>query len=218
MGNIYFKRLCLIRIKLRNNFKNKLFLKNIIILFSFVTLGACEVNENIKSVSNQMFNKANNFFYNLKIQKNEENKKIKSKFVKDNMIEFIEWECRKYFGFKDIIKVGYFPTTITKGISFGALILKTNNKIDPAIHRIEGKDESFSWGGEELIKYKLVIKSNDTAYYFDFSNTQKNEEIEYKHILKCSKKKYDLRKKEVSNYFESFTNFSNKFNIKLPEF
>ena len=82
MGNIYFKRLCLIRIKLRNNFKNKLFLKNIIILFSFVTLGACEVNENIKSVSNEMFNKANNFFYNLKIQKMKKIKKLKVNLLK----------------------------------------------------------------------------------------------------------------------------------------
>lgn len=219
MGNIYFKRLCLIIFLLLGKcFKNKLFLKNIIILFSFLTLSACEVNKDIKTVSKDIVNKANNFLNILKIDKNEGIKKNKSKFIKDNMVEFIEWECRKYFGFKNILKVGYFPTTITKGISFGALILQTNNKIDPAIHRIEGIDETFSWGGEELIKYKLVIKSNNTAYYFDFSNTQKNKEIEYNYMLKCSKKRYDLGKKDVDNYLKRFTKFSKKFNINIPEF
>ena len=39
MGNIYFKRLCLtISLILEKNFKDKLFLNIIIIVFSFVTL------------------------------------------------------------------------------------------------------------------------------------------------------------------------------------
>ena len=48
-------------------------------------------------------------------------------------------------------------------MSLGALTLETNDEMYPSFHSINGIDDTFSWGGEKLNKYMLVIKPGNTG-------------------------------------------------------
>ena len=188
-----------------------------IVLFFLLVINSCVIKKDLEPISNtnaNTTNKSSKLIQSYDINKNKNNLITAEKL---NNIEFVEWKCRKYFGFNKILKIGYFPKTLKNEVSLGAIILETNKKINPAIHKIEGIDDTFSWGGNNLITYKLVIKANNTAYYFDFTNS-KGKIIDYKHILKCSKNKYFLTKKEIGNYFNVFKKFSKKLNLNFPIF
>lgn len=207
MSVIYFRSL---------NFVKFMFKKNIV-LFILLVISSCVIKKDLGPVSNTNSNTTNKLSKVIQPYDINKNNNDLTSAEKLNNIEFVEWKCRKYFGFNKILKVGYFPRTLKNEISLGAIILETNKKINPAIHKIEGIDDTFSWGGKNLITYKIVIKANNTAYYFDFTNS-KGKNIDYKHILKCSKTKYILTKKEVGDYFSVFKKFSKKLNLDFPIF
>jgi Cys-tRNA synthase (O-phospho-L-seryl-tRNA:Cys-tRNA synthase) len=85
----------------------------------------------------------------------------------------------------------------------------------PAFHEVNGIDNSFMWGGRKLNNYKIVIKPDNTAYYYDFSNAKKDEIRESQQTLKCKKETFNLEKEEFQNYTNSFKNIFNKYGFNL---
>lgn len=197
-------------------------MKIYVVIFLFFTLFACKANENISSISDRVTNASNKVVSIIKSEKSKTSSssqnfrktKIKSN-LNNHLIKFVEWECDTFFLLKPVLKVGYFPNYKSGDISVGALTLESNEEMFPTFHEINGIDNSFMWGGRKLNNYKIVIKPDNTAYYYDFSNAKKDEIRESQQTLKCKKETFNLEKEEFQNYTNSFKNIFNKYGFNL---
>ena len=197
-------------------------MKIYVVIFLFFTLFACKANENISSISDRVTNASNKVVSIVKSEKsktssssqNFRKSKIKS-HLNNYLIKFVEWECGTFFLLKPVLNVGYFPNYKSGDISVGALTLESNEEMFPAFHEVNGIDNSFMWGGRKLNNYKIVIKPDNTAYYYDFSNAKKDEIRESQQTLKCKKETFNLEKEEFQNYTNSFKNIFNKYGFNL---
>ena len=192
------------------------------VLFFSLTLFACKASENISSISDRAANVSNKVMSIIKSEKtktsssNQNLKKSKKKSnLNNHLIKFIEWECGTFFLLKPVLNVGYFPNYKSGDISVGALTLESNEEMFPAFHEVNGINNSFMWGGRKLNDYKIVIKPDNTAYYYDFSNAKKEEIRESQQTLKCKKEIFNLEKKEFQNYTNSFKNIFKKYGFNL---
>ena len=192
-----------------------------VILLSF-TLFACKANENISSISDRVSNASNKVVSIIKSEKTKtslRNQNFKKSKINSNsnnpLIKFVEWECGTFFLLKPILHVGYFPNYKNGDISIGALTLESNEEMFPAFHEVNGINNSFMWGGQKLNNYKIVIKPDNTAYYYDFSNAKKEEIRASQQTLKCKKEIFNLEKEEFQNYTNSFKNIFKKYGFNL---
>ena len=192
------------------------------VIFLSFTLFACKASENISSISDRVTNSSNKIVSIIKSEKtkislrNQNFKKSKININSNNhLIKFVEWECGTFFLLKPVLNVGYFPNYKSGDISVGALTLESNEEMFPAFHEVNGIDNSFMWGGGKLNDYKIVIKPDNTAYYYDFSNAKRYEIRESQQTLKCNKKTFNLEKEEFQNYTNSFKNIFKKYGFNF---
>tara|TARA_B100000524_G_scaffold173906_1_gene89226 strand:- start:112 stop:708 length:597 start_codon:yes stop_codon:yes gene_type:complete len=197
-------------------------MKIYIIMFLSFTLFACKTNENISSISDRVTNASNKIVSIVKSEKTKKslrNQNLKKSKINSNLnnhlIKFVEWECGTFFLLKPVLNVGYFPNYKSGDISVGALTLESNEEMFPAFHEVNGIDNSFMWGGGKLNDYKIVIKPDNTAYYYDFSNAKRYEIRESQQTLKCNKKTFNLEKEEFQNYTNSFKNIFKKYGFNF---
>ena len=197
-------------------------MKIYVVIFLSFTLFACKANENISSISDRVTNASNKVVSIIKSEKtktplrNQNFKKSKINSSSNNhLIKFIEWECGTFFLLKPVLNVGYFPNYKSGDISVGALTLEANEEMFPAFHEVNGIDNTFMWGGDKLNDYKIVIKPDNTAYYYDFSNAKRDEIRESQQTLKCNKKTFNLEKEEFQNYTNSFKNIFKKYGFNF---
>ena len=193
----------------------------VVIFFSF-TLFACKATDNISSISDRVSNASNKVVSIIKSEKTKtslRNQNFKKSKINSNsnnpLIKFVEWECGTFFLLKPVLNVGYFPNYKSGDISVGALTLESNEEMFPAFHEVNGINNSFMWGGKKLNNYKIVIKPDNTAYYYDFSNAKKEEIRESQQTLKCKKEIFNLEKEEFQNYTNSFKNIFKKYGFNL---
>ena len=192
------------------------------VIFLSFTLFACKASENISSISDRVTNASNKIVSIIKSEKtkislrNQNFKKSKININSNNhLIKFVEWECGTFFLLKPVLNVGYFPNYKSGDISVGALTLESNDEMYPTFHEVNGIDNSFMWGGGKLNDYKIVIKPDNTAYYYDFSNAKKDEIRESQQTLKCNKRTFNLEKEEFQNYTNSFKNIFKKYGFNF---
>ena len=197
-------------------------MKIYVITFLSFTLFAWKASENISSISDRVTNASNKVVSIIKSEKTKTSlrdqnlKKSKINSSSNNhLIKFVEWECATFFLLKPILNVGYFPNYKSGDISVGALTLESNDEMYPTFHEVNGIDNSFMWGGGKLNDYKIVIKPDNTAYYYDFSNAKKDEIRESQQTLKCKKETFNLEKEEFQNYTNSFKNIFKKYGFNL---
>ena len=197
-------------------------MKIYVVIFLSFTLFACKASDNISSISDRVSNASNKVVSIIKSEKtktslrNQDFKKSKINSNSNNpLIKFVEWECGTFFLLKPVLNVGYFPNYKTGDISIGALTLESNEEMFPAFHEVNGINNSFMWGGQKLNNYKIVIKPDNTAYYYDFSNAKKEEIRESQQTLKCKKEIFNLEKEEFQNYTNSFKNIFKKYGFNL---
>ena len=197
-------------------------MKIYVVIFLSFTLIACKGSENISSISDRVTNASNKVASIIKSEKtktslrNQNLKKSKINSSSNNhLIKFVEWECGTFFLLKPVLNVGYFPNYKSGSISVGALTLESNEEIFPAFHEVNGIDNAFMWGGGKLNDYKIVIKPDNTAYYYDFSTAKQDEIRESQQTLKCKKETFNLEKEEFQNYTHSFKNIFKKYGFNF---
>ena len=197
-------------------------MKIYVVIFLSFTLFACKASENISSISDRVTNASNKIVSIIKSEKTKislRNQNFKKSKININsnkhLIKFVEWECGTFFLLKPVLNVGYFPNYKSGDISVGALTLEANEEMFPAFHEVNGIDNTFMWGGGKLNDYKIVIKPDNTAYYYDFSNAKRYEIRESQQTLKCNKKTFNLEKEEFQNYTNSFKNIFKKYGFNF---
>ena len=197
-------------------------MKIYVVIFLSFTLFTCKASNNISSISDRVSNASNKVVSIIKSEKTKtslRNQNFKKSKINSNsnnpLIKFVEWECGTFFLLKPVLNVGYFPNYKSGDISVGALTLESNEEMFPAFHEVNGINNSFMWGGRKLNDYKIVIKPDNTAYYYDFSNAKKEEIRESQQTLKCKKQVFNLEKEEFQNYTNSFKNIFKKYGFNL---
>ena len=197
-------------------------MKIYVVIFLSFTLFACKASDNISLISDRVSNASNKVVSIIKSEKTKtslRNQNFKKRKINSNsnnpLIKFVEWECGTFFLLKPVLNVGYFPNYKSGDISVGALTLESNEEMFPAFHEVNGINNSFMWGGRKLNNYKIVIKPDNTAYYYDFSNAKKEEIRESQQTLKCKKEIFNLEKEEFQNYTNSFKNIFKKYGFNL---
>ena len=197
-------------------------MKIYVVIFLSFMLFACKASDNISSIPDRVSNASNKVVSIIKSEKTKtslRNQNFKKSKIKSNssnpLIKFVEWECGTFFLLKPVLNVGYFPNYKSGDISVGALTLESNEEMFPAFHEVNGINNSFMWGGQKLNNYKIVIKPDNTAYYYDFSNAKKEEIRESQQTLKCKKEIFNLEKEEFQNYTNSFKNIFKKYGFNL---
>ena len=197
-------------------------MKTYFVMLLFFALFACKANENISSISDRVTNASNKVVSIIKSEKtktslrNQNFKKTKLYSNTNNrLIKFVEWKCGTFFLLNPVLNVGYFPNYKSGNVSVGALTLESNKEMFPAFHEVNGIDNSFMWGGGKLNDYKIVIKPDNTAYYYDFRNAKKDEIRESQQTLKCKKEIFNLKKEEFQNYTNSFKKIFKKYGFDL---
>ena len=202
-------------------------MNKVFIIFLCLVLTGCLTDNNLTSISDKVSNvsdkvvsivnsdKVTKSIYREKISNQEDN----LKHTKKNVVtyKFIEWKCDTFFSGSKILRTGYFPNTAKDDVSLGALTLETNDEMYPSFHSINGIDDTFSWGGENLNKYMLVIKPGNTGYFYDFTDAKEGEKRESQQTLKCIRQTYELTSKEVYNYFEAFENIFKRYGFDVPK-
>ena len=197
-------------------------MKIYLVIFLTFTLFACKASKNISSISDRVTNASNKVVSIIKSEKTKislRNKNFKKSKINsssnNHLVKFVEWECGTFFLLKPVLNVGYFPNYKSGDISVGALTLVSNDEMYPTFHEVNGIDNSFMWGGDKLNNYKIVIKPDNTAYYYDFSNAKRDEIRESQQTLKCNKKTFNLEKEEFQNYTNSFKNIFKKYGFNF---
>ena len=197
-----------------------------LILFFFITfiLNSCAIDKEVESISEKVSNVSDKVINLVQTEEVEKpSKKDKFKNITESInhkkekitYKFFEWKCVTFFSSSHVLNVGYFPDSKKNNVSAGALTLETNNEIYTSLHEIEGIEDVFSWGGKKLNKFKLIIKPNNTAYYYDFKNAKKGEKIKSKQTLRCHKNSFDLNKVEFIKYWRSIKKDVEKIGITI---
>ena len=201
-------------------------MKILILSFSIMfILNSCAIEKEGESISEKVSNVSDRVI-NLVQTEEVEKPSAKDKFKniteninqkkKEKIIyKFFEWKCLTFFSSSPVLNVGYFPDSKNNNISAGALTLETNNEIYTSLHQIEGIEDVFSWGGKKLNKFKLIIKPNNTAYYYDFTNAKTGEKIKSKQTLRCHKNSFDLNKEEFIKYWRNIKKDVEKIGITI---
>lgn len=202
-------------------------MSKILIIFLFFAFTGCVTDNSLTSISDKVSNVSDKVVSLVNSDKAENNlneekiSKPQNSFnqTKEYIVtyKFIEWSCDTFFSSSKVLRTGYFPHSIDDGVSLGALTLETNDEMYASLHTINGIDDIFTWGGEKLNKYMLVIKPGNTAYFYDFSDAKKGEKRESQQTLKCNRKTYDLSLKEVYSFYDDFKKSFKRYGFDLPK-
>ena len=153
----------------------------LIILLSF-GLSSCVTTEDIKSVTKRVSN-------NVSVKETKEE-------VKDDGIEFIQWECYQYnlmYKYeKHLLNIGYFPyvdeSFPVSDFNLGMLHLLDTDTVVPIFYNLMGVKHTFTWGNLKKdvdTIFQINIDSDGTGRFWDFTGVEKNEKVNSSQTYHC---------------------------------
>lgn len=98
------------------------------------------------------------------------------------------WTCQDYVTREDIIvEVGYFLDPPTQEVN-GFILHDGGNSGEIAVYERRGLEHNWYWGESREAFYSIVIRSDGTGFYYDFSNFSDREETKPKSIFICKQR------------------------------
>jgi len=99
----------------------------------------------------------------------------------ENGIEsYYYWNCYDYIDDSYVLSIGYIPELKEDGYDVGRLFLKGVDAPIDTIYQLKGVQHSWKWED-----YQIVIDSNGTGRFWDFTGAKKGEERNSKEVYKC---------------------------------
>ena len=94
-----------------------------------------------------------------------------------------KWDCHEYgYGGKYLLTIGYIPELKIEGYAVGKLFLKDATTPIDTIYKLNGVQHNWEWDDN----YKIVIDSDGTGRYWDFSNADAGESVNNKETYECT--------------------------------
>ena len=178
--------------------------KTLLILLLSFGLSSCLITEDIKSVSKKVSN-------SVSVKENKEE-------VKNDGIEFIQWECYKYnlvYKYEQhLLNIGYFPNVDElfpdADVNFGMLHLLDTDTFVPVYYNLMGVKHTFTWGNLDKsndTKFRIKIGSDGTGHFWDFTGVENTGSVQ-------SSQTYDCKPPETVMYDRDDFNEFVKMNFK----
>ena len=115
----------------------------------------------------------------------------------DESYEWKKWDCFAYGYAGDfILTIGYIPELKKDGYAVGKLFLKDAESPIDTVYQMKGVQHNWEWD-----KYRIVIDSDGTGRYWDFSNADVGEEVMSKEVYECTSSGYVSFSKSFDNFF-----------------
>jgi hypothetical protein len=93
-----------------------------------------------------------------------------------------KWDCYEYgYGGKYLLTIGYIPELFENGFYEGKLFLKDATAPIHIIYELKGVQHNWQWD-----EFRIVIDSDGTGRYWDFTNTDVGEEVMSKEHYECT--------------------------------
>ena len=169
----------------------------LIILLSF-GLSSCVTTEDIKSVTKRVSN-------NVSVKETKEE-------VKDDGIEFIQWECYQYnlmYKYeKHLLNIGYFPyvdeSFPVSDFNLGMLHLLDTDTFVPVYYSLMGVKHTFRWGNLDIsndTSFTIKIDSDGSGHFWDFTGVKNNESVKSSQTYDCKPPETVMYDKDDFNEF-----------------
>lgn len=98
---------------------------------------------------------------------------------------FVTWRCKDFiYGGRTVVEVGIMPSVGQPSIGF--VLLDGGDTGEETIYRRLGLEHRWDWGGKSGGDFAVVIKTDGTGLYYDFSNAPEGEQIKARDVFKCS--------------------------------
>ena len=112
-----------------------------------------------------------------------------------------KWDCfaTGYAG-DFILTIGYIPELKKNGMAVGKLFLKDSDSPIDTVYQMKGVQHNWEWvaNGDT---FKIVIESDGTGRYWDFSDTEDGEMVMSKESYSCTSSGYASFSKSFDNFF-----------------
>jgi hypothetical protein len=117
--------------------------------------------------------------------------------VNNQSYDWKKWDCFSYGYAGDfILTIGYIPELKKDGYAVGKLFLKDAESPIDTVYQMKGVQHNWEWD-----KYRIVIDSDGTGRYWDFSNADVGEEVMSKEVYECTSSGYVSFSKSFDNFF-----------------
>ena len=111
-----------------------------------------------------------------------------------------KWDCfaTGYAG-DFILTIGYIPELKKDGMAAGKLFLKDSDSPIDTVYQMKGVQHNWEWEANGDT-FKIVIESDGTGRYWDFSDTEDGEMVMSKESYSCTSSGYASFSKSYSNF------------------
>ena len=90
------------------------------------------------------------------------------------------WNCYDFFDDRYILTIGYIPELELDGYHSGKLFLKDADSPIDTVYQLKGIQHRWDWDS-----YAIVIQSDRTGLFYDFTGAKSGEERTSKEVYKC---------------------------------
>ena len=119
----------------------------------------------------------------------------------DESYQWKKWDCfaTGYAG-DFILTIGYIPELKKDGMAVGKLFLKDSDSPIDTVYQMKGVQHNWEWEANGDT-FKIVIESDGTGRYWDFSDTEDGEMVMSKESYSCTSSGYASFSKSFDNFF-----------------
>ena len=112
-----------------------------------------------------------------------------------------KWDCFAWGYAGDfILTIGYIPELKKDGMAVGKLFLKDSDSPIDTVYQMKGVQHNWEWEANGDT-FKIVIESDGTGRYWDFSDTEDGEMVMSKESYSCTSSGYASFSKSFDNFF-----------------
>ena len=107
-----------------------------------------------------------------------------------------KWDCFAWGYAGDfILTIGYIPELKKDGMAVGKLFLKDSDSPIDTVYQMKGVQHNWDWASADGDTYRIIIDSDGTGRYWDFSNADEGEMVDSSELYECTSsdlEKFDM--------------------------
>jgi len=108
-------------------------------------------------------------------------------FANSESYDWKKWDCYEYgYGGKYLLSIGYIPELENDNFYEGKLFLKDTTSPIDTLYSLKGVQHYFNWFASSDQSYQIVIDSDGTGRFYDFTGAEDGEERTSKETYECT--------------------------------
>ena len=108
-------------------------------------------------------------------------------FANSESYDWKKWDCYEYgYSGKYLLSIGYIPELENDNFYEGKLFLKDTTSPIDTLYSLKGVQHYFNWFASSDQSYQIVIDSDGTGRFYDFTGAEDGEERTSKETYECT--------------------------------